>query len=220
MKTADHPLDRLQELPADLFELSGKLDYADWGPVITVKVKPIVAEPPAVAAAAESRASHTISSYMAWIIGPHVICYPFPDQVATASLNMENSKPGPGQHAMGLQAIAGARRFYKLSRLGGIDLPTRYGCHVHYGPWYAQVTRTQSCYDGVPDRWELSASVLGMTVIWYGQWEDIPAIPNFTVVMGSLSNGQHTFECCPGYVWCPTTGSCLSTRLDCQDPML
>lgn len=222
MQTKSDALSRLPELPVELFELSGKLGYSERAPVITIKPDAVIMEPPEISTAIPVKTSCTTTTYFVWVIYPQVICYPFPDERSLAFVKLQNSKPDLHHVETDLRSIASASRYFKLSRLQGVDLPTRYGCHVQYGPWAAHVTQTESCFVGGLDRWELSSSVLDMSVQWSGQWEDIPSVPNLTVVMGSLSNGVQQFPpvCCPGNSWCPTTGSCLSSQLPCKPPMV
>lgn len=218
MKKENSVFNGLPELPVQLFELSGKLEYSETAPVITVKPNAVRAGPLAVVAHSENKSSYTITQYFVWIIYPHVVCYPPPDLTVLARMKMENTKPDLLENESDLRAIAGARRYYKLSKIHGIELTSPFGCVVRYGPWTAFVTRTESCIQGQPNRWELSSSVIDMNIQWYGEWEDIPTVPNLTVVMGTLTIGGHTPpQCCGGYNWCPTTGSCISDQLNCKD---
>ena len=79
------------------------------------------------------------------------------------------------------------------------------------------MVETESCTDGVPNRWELAVSgVPGVGMVWYGQWLDQPTIPNLTVIKGSLGLTKVTPQCCPGYNWCPTTQSCIPQQVNCE----
>lgn len=128
-------------------------------------------------------------------------------------VSLEPSKAPPPRHARDLAAIAGQRMFFKLSRFHDVDLSTPWGCEVRYGPWFGLISYVQSCYDGVPDRWALSSTVLDMQIEWEGGPGDMPSVPNLTVWWDP---GQPTHvwpDCCPGYRMC--NGGCLSEKIDC-----
>ena len=88
---------------------------------------------------------------------------------------------------------------------------------MRYGPWYGTIISEQSCYVGVPDRWSLSSSVLAMTIEWEGGPNDMPSVPNLSLVWDPGQPATVTQPCCPGYSWCPATQSCLDNRIDCPD---
>jgi hypothetical protein len=84
----------------------------------------------------------------------------------------------------------------------------------------AVAKETESCLEGVPNQWEFFiVEVPEVALVWFGEWEDMPAFPSLTVIVGDLMPaGQETF-CCPGFQWCPTTQSCIPLQVDCQDPI-
>lgn len=217
MKTPADPLSRLPELPVELFELSAKLDYSETAPVITNRPDIVTAKPPVISTPRIVRSSHQVRIRYCWAIYPKVVCYPFNDLVAVAALNLNNSKPGLRDNETDLGAIAGARRYYKLSRFRGQDLATAFGCEVRYGPWFAKVTETESCDDQIPDMWQLESQDPGIALQWLGSWDDRPSVPNLQVVMDLNSIASVSNECCPGHYYCPTTHSCVPNAVDCQD---
>ncbi|HUU34442.1 MAG TPA: hypothetical protein VMW48_10280 [Vicinamibacterales bacterium] len=84
-------------------------------------------------------------------------------------------------------------------------------------PWTGFVVETESCVDGVPNRWELTVSgIPEIDLVWYGQWLDQPSVPNLIVIKNDLFMVNHTTSCCAGHKWCPTTGSCIPNRVNCQ----
>lgn len=207
-------LKRLPELPVELFERSGKLDYSQHAPVITIRPNTVTAKPPGVAAA-PNRASHELRTYFAWVLYPHVVCTPIPDLEILAALELQPDKPPSPRHAADLAAVADTRHFYKLSRFQGRDLVTPWGCEVRYGPWFGTIAYTQSCDDHLPDRWILSSPVLSMQIAWEGSADDMPAVPNLTVVWDPNQPADVSRQCCPGYRWCPSSQSCLPNSIDC-----
>lgn len=213
-KNAD-VLGRLPELPVELFELAGKLDYSANAPVITNKPGAVTVKPPVIAIPMINRASHELRTYFAWVLYPHVVCTPMPEPEAVAALRLERGKPVPRVDVANLAAIADTSHFYKLSRFRGRDLVTPWGCEVRYGPWFGTISYIQSCDDQVPDRWALSSSVLGMTIEWEGNASDMPSVPNLTVLWDPGHPAHTTWECCPEHRWCPSSQSCLPNRIDC-----
>jgi hypothetical protein len=219
----DYALDslrRLPELPIELFELSGKLGYSDIAPVITVKPNrsPLPDARPEVAPHIPTKPSRSIRTYSTWVIYPHVVCYPWKEPEATASIKMENNEVGLRANALDMETLSRSRRYYKLSSLHGRPLETPWGCVVHYGPYLATVTESESCFFDDPATWTLYAWNLDIELTWRGRWEDIPSFPNLVVVMGALSNPtQSPPQCCPGFNWCSTSMSCIPSQMDCMD---
>lgn len=212
-------LSRLPELPAEMFERSAKLDYAEYAPIITNLPEPLVMAPPVGPPPAEPRESITIRYYFAWIVYPKVICHPFVDEVAVAALRLNDDdrpRQSPVQTGMPTKATRNDRSHYRLSRLRGQDLVTPYGCEVRSGPWAAEVERWESC-EGFPDRWQLYSPVIGVYIQWSGQWDDIPSYPNLIVVMGSLSYAREETRCCDGFIECGPQRTCVPRSL-CKDP--
>jgi hypothetical protein len=210
-------LSRLPELPIELFERSAKLDYSEHAPVITNRFEAITLEASTIPLPAVNRASHDIKLFFAWVLYPHVVCTPMPDPEAMARVKPQIGKSSAPRHAADLAAIAQKHSFFKLSRFRGEDLATPWGCDVRYGPWFGTITYIQSCDDGVPDRWALVSSVLSMEIEWEGDSDDMPSVPNLTVIWNSGDPAQVTVQCCPGHRWCPASGSCLPDQIDCPD---
>jgi hypothetical protein len=208
-------LSRLPELPVQLFEQSAKLDHSEHAPVIINRPKAVSLKSRIVAPHAPNRSSHELRRYFAWVLYPHVVCTPMPDLEVIARIKTQPGKASPPQHPADLAAIAETRSFYKLTRFQGVDLATPWGCEVRYGPWFGVITYNQTCDDQLPDRWALVSSVLSMEVEWEGGPDDMPAVPNLTVIWDPASPAQVSVDCCPGFRWCPASGSCLSEKIDC-----
>jgi hypothetical protein len=215
MKNPADALSRLPELPVELFELGAKLDYSETTPVITNRPDIITAEPPAAPHLAPHKPSYEIRTRHAWVGYPKVVCFPYSDLVFEAVLNFENSKPDWRVNETDLAAIAAARRYYKLTHFRGGE--TAFGCEVRYGPWFATVIETESCYDNVPSRWDLVSSYLGLALTWLGSWNDMPSVPHLNVIV-DLNSSQVSWDCCSGYERCLTSNSCVLTAVGCQDP--
>lgn len=206
-------LSRLPELPLEAFELSAKLDYSESAPVITNRFKAITVKRAAIPTPhAPNRSSHELKTYWAWVIYPHVVCTPMPEPEVMGRVSLEPRNPPP-RHARDLAAIAEQRLFFKLSRLHNVDLATPWGCEVRYGPWFGLITYKQTCFDGEPDEWALSSSVLDMKIEWQGGPSDIPSVPNLTVWWDPARPEHVWSECCPGYRIC--NGACLAYEIDC-----
>ncbi len=207
-------LSRLPELPLEPFELSAKLDYSERAPVITNRFEAITIEPAVIPTPHEAkRSSYTIKRYFAWVIYPHVVCTPVPDLEVMARVNTQPGKSPQPQHAGDLAVIAETRLFFKLSRFRGTDLATPWGCEVRYGPWFGIIDYTQSCFDDSLGRWVLYAPGMSISVAWEGDADDMPSVPNLTVVWDPGQPAHVGFDCCPGFRMC--NGGCLANQIDC-----
>ena len=215
MQSKTDALERVAELPTDIFELSGELDWSPDARVIRLRTHVVNGTPPIVARPRIPRASRETRTYHAWVIYPHVICTPIPDLEVLATLKPEAETHAQPRHAGDLAAIARMRNFYQLSSFQGKPLATPWGCEVRYGPWYGSVTYTQSCDDSA-DRWSLSSPVLGMQIDWYGTADDMPQVANLTAIWNPNGPAESTLDCCPGHTWCPSSSSCLDNRIPCQ----
>ena len=214
MKTHINTLERVAELPTDIFELSGELAWSPDAPVIKLRPYVVTAKPPAIATPRITRATHVIRTYHAWVIYPHVVCTPIPDLEVLAKLEPDTGAPAKPRHAGDLAGIAHMRHFYKLSRFHGKPLATPWGCEVRYGPWYATVTYTQSC-DESADKWSLSSPVLGMQIDWSGTAADMPQVANLTAIWDPNGPAESRWDCCAEHTWCASSGSCLPNRIPC-----
>lgn len=218
MKQQSNPFDVLPELPADLYEPSGKLAFARTRPVITNIPDPVVVRPPSTPLPLVKRSSHEVKTFHAWVLYPHVVCYPMPDLSVATEMALERRKSAPRDLAgpLDLAAVADTTHMYKLSQFGGRPLETAWGCEVRYGPWFGTITYTQSCYDSLPDRWGLSSSVLSMQVDWEGGPYDMPYVPNLTVIWDPGQPAHVDNPCCDGFRKC-SDGSCRANSLPCPD---
>jgi hypothetical protein len=159
-------------------------------------------EPPRPPALAPTKSSSATRKYFVWALYPRVICYDPGELIVGLTMDVNPSQhPDRDRPPTDLSVLARQERFYKLSSLRSSPFRHPLWCSVKYGPWTAAVTETESCLDGVPNRWE------------------IPAFPSLTVVMGSLALSSQGHSCCPGFQWCQTTQSCVPLQVTCQDPI-
>jgi hypothetical protein len=80
------------------------------------------------------------------------------------------------------------------------------------------VREEESCSFYVPTSWLLYIVEIPQVFLsWYGLWNDIPPYPSLQVIMGTLALFDQSHLCCPGYQYCPPTGSCIPLQIKCQD---
>ena len=207
-------LSRLPELPLEPFELSAKLDYSEHAPVITNRFEAITVTPATIPTPhAPNRSSHETRRYFAWILYPHVVCTPVPDLEVMARVNTAPGKGPPPSHAGDLAAIADTRLFFKLTKFRGTDLATPWGCEVRYGPWFGIIDYTESCSDAIPDHWVLYAPGMTISVSWEGAADDMPSVPNLTVLWDPGQPASVQVQCCPGFYFC--NGGCIPNQIPC-----
>jgi hypothetical protein len=223
-----NPIDALPELPLEPFEVAGKLAHARRGPFLTIMppARPAPTPPPAAPLPHVPTPSFEIRQYFTQAIYPRVICHDPGDFLHDLVLD---PTPDGGTGDSGRDDVAGradlavlARReqHYKLSALNGTKLHHALWCTVKYGPWLAVAVETESCVNGVPNRWEFwIVEVPEVSMLWYGQWLDQPSFPNLTVIKGDLALANVARLCCPGNKWCPTTQSCIPNQVNCQPPV-
>ena len=215
MKQSQSILDRLPELPVELFELSAKLGYSDSLPVITNIPTRITGERPKLpvkAAAGPVKAVYK-KHWFGWITYPKVVCHYVPEPLPTA-LAFKNVVPEHGG-IFDLGAIADTRRFYRLTRFEGADLAFGWICQVRYGPWFVKVREEEQCVGS--SIWYLDASDPEIHLSWWGTWEDRPEMTNLQVIVDI--NGIAQLEgptCCEGS-YCATTMSCIPSGVTCMD---
>lgn len=219
MKSTGNPFERLQELPAEMFEQGGKLGLSEHAPVITVIPDKLPEpKPPTGTIAGPNRSSYSIRHYYVQVIYPKLICYPQPEPEFSSAMRLQQNGDGIREGKRDLLAVSRTRLYYKLSRFDDRPLSPFWLCMVQYGPWLAVVEERESCTPGESSRWLLSALSGEIELVWYGQWEDIPSYPNLQVIMNDL----HLFDvqtlCCAGYHYCATTMGCIPTQVTCQPP--
>jgi hypothetical protein len=217
MTTGRDAIAALPELPLEPFELAGYLAHARRGPYVTIVPEklPLPAPPPPPPHAVP-RGQFETRQYWALVTYPRVFCHDPGDLLDGLALDPGPSAPPARQQD--LPALVTRERHYKLSALKGVRFRHPLFCTVKGGPWTAFVVETESCTNGVPNRWELNVSgIPEISLVWYGLWLDQPAFPNLTVIKNSLQLSNVTLQCCPGNQWCPTTESCIPLALDCQD---
>jgi hypothetical protein len=87
-------------------------------------------------------------------------------------------------------------------------------CRVSGGPWFAQITTTESCNDLIPD--VSSLEILGapehFAIQWPADLRDIPA--PFREQDFSLA-GSPLCICCGGFMQCPD-GRCVPPGTSCE----
>lgn len=215
-------IDRLPELPIEPFEVAGSLDRSDRGPFVTIRPHKF-AEPdrPTAQPLAKSRSSYAVRKYYTQAIYPRVICYDPGDLIGDLKLDLDPQPlPGREQPPADISALAGYERFYKLSSLKSKPFRNPLWCSVKYGPWLAVAKETESCFDGIPSRWEFCIiEIPEVSLVWFGRWEDMPAYPSLWVTMGDRVLAAPPRQlCCAGYYWCPTTQTCIPQGVNCQDP--
>ena len=222
MSAVPDVLRRLPELPQETFEAAGTLQRSDRGPFVTLRPhNPAAPQEPPVPANAPSKSSFTVRQYFTQALYPRVICYDPGDLVVGLAMSFDPQPfPGRDRPPTDVAALAGQERFYKLSALESAPLKNPLWCSVKYGPWLAVAEETESCLEGMPNKWKFFiVEVPEVALIWFGEWTDMPAAPSLTVIMGDLVLAGYERFCCPGFQWCPTTQSCIPLQVDCQDPL-
>lgn len=221
MSTSHDLINRLPELPLEPFEVAGTLDRSDRGPFLTIRPhKSPAPDPPTAQPLAPSKSGFTVRKYFTQAVY-RVICY-YPDDLLVSPGMKVAPQPHPGRDCppTDIVALAGQERFYKLTSLKSVPLHDPLWCSVKYGPWLAIAKETESCTAGVPPTWEFYiVEVPEVSLVWSGNWEDIPPYPSLQVVMGDLKLAAHEYQCCSGFQWCPTTQSCIPLSVPCQDPI-
>ena len=216
-------IQRLPELPVETFEAAGTFERSDRGPFVTLRPHPgpTIDAPPAHPLPFAPKSSFSTRQYFTQALYPRVICFDPGDLVVGLAMDFD-PKPFPGRDrpATNLAALAKQERFYKLSALKSVRFTNPLWCSVKYGPWLAMVTEAESCITGAPSLWEFFiVEIPQVTLVWSGQWEDIPSFPSLKVIMGNLALSSETLSCCPGFQWCATTQSCIPLEVTCQDPI-
>jgi hypothetical protein len=213
----------LPELPPDL---AGQLRQVASAPFLVAIPETEMPSPPRPDESqplAQKISSYTVTEYYTLAAYPVVVCYPpefakdvfaplreadlgggTPDESSRAHLREEPVAEYK------LTADARGERFYN---------PLYCRLYAHYS--LAPVKRTTSCQAGGPDRWELEFGIPGVgtaVISWYGEWSDLPDVPNLDVITTHLIQHKEASFCCPGYRWCASTGGCLDIAIECQEP--
>jgi hypothetical protein len=212
----------LTELPLELFEMAGKLGYADTAPVLTIRPNKLpVPNPPVMPTPAIPKSQRALKKYWTQCTYPRVVCYPLSDLPAVTALTIKKSeKCRPRANESDLEVIAKSEQIYKLSTFNGVRLKKPLWCTVKYGPWAAIAIEKESCSIGEQNHWTFYIVEMPEVLLeWYGYWEDIPSYPSLHVFTGDLNLYNEEYNCCPGFKWCRNTNSCISKKVDCQDPV-
>ncbi len=214
----------LPEFPVETFASIGPLEPSDRGPFLTLRPSRVEVQPKERAAAAmgPSRSSHATREYGLWVTYPRVVCHPPGELVEGLEISaLSRGAASPGDATDDFAQIATRERHYRLSSLEGRRFPDPLWCTVTYGPRLAFATETESCIEGDEPRWELYlADSPGVGAVWHGTEADMPTVPSLTVYWGTKGLLKQGSECCPGFFWCKTTGSCIPTGVHCQDAII
>jgi hypothetical protein len=219
MSTTRDLINKLPELPLEPFEVAGTLDRSDHGPFVTIRPKKFPEPERPKVQPLVSASSFSIRQYYTQAIYPRVFCYDPGDLLGGLQLEVD-PKPLPDRKhpPKDISALAGYERFYKLSSLKSKLLPNPLFCSVKYGPWLATAKETTACDLG-PSSWEFwIVEMPEVALVWFGNWEDMPAYPSLWVTMGDKVLASVQTLCCGGYYWCPTTMSCIPNQVKCMDP--
>ena len=204
MTTLQEKISRLPELPVEAFEVAGKLGFSKKVPVVTIQPHkfPAPAKPPDPTPLIPKPEAQQLT-YFPQVTYLLVICQEPPRvQFDVATLFDEEGNGGSDVPESDVATIARKERFYKLTTLNGVKLPTPFWCSVHYGPWLAMAIEQESCIVGEPNLWQLSIfGIPEVSLSWYGHWEDIPPYLSLQVI-GNLVLKGFTRTCCAGYNWC------------------
>jgi hypothetical protein len=221
MDTVREKINRLPELPVEAFEVSGKLDFSDRMPVITIRPRKFRAPKKPLAKLGPEKSQHYIRKYFVWVTYPIVVCQAPPaEEFDTATLFEEvrrENKDKSRSPKSNIESISTKVRYYKLTKLNNRRLREPFWCSVKYGPWTGMVTEEESCLN-IPNFWQLYVVEKPQVFLsWYGLWNNIPSYPSLQVIMGTLAMYDEAHPCCPGYSYCPPLESCISNQIKCQD---
>lgn len=225
MDTVREKIKRLPELPVEPFEVAGKLGFSDKMPVVTIRPRkfriPKKPKPRPPSTFGPNKSQYSIRKYFVWVTYPRVVCQPPPnEQFNTATLFKDEggeNRDGSPIPESNIESTSKKVRYYKLTKLNGRRLRDLFWCSVKYGPWSAIVLEEESCLN-IPNSWFLYIVEMPQVWLrWYGLWNDIPSYPSLQVIMGTLAMFGQSHSCCPGYKYCPPTGSCIPLQVKCMD---
>ena len=169
---------------------------------------------------------YTVTEYYTMAAYPIVVCYP-PDFANGVFATFEASNPGNDETRQPKVTTLRAERppvvqDYKLTNDSeGRPFYNPLWCRVYAHYSLVPVTRTTSCIDGVPPRWELEVTGIpsGPSILsWYGDWTDMPVVTNLDVITTHLILHKEESFCCPGFRRCGD--GCLDVRIDCKDDVI
>ncbi|HSA72354.1 MAG TPA: hypothetical protein VLD84_00195 [Nitrososphaeraceae archaeon] len=219
-------IEKLPELPVELFEADGKLNYSDKVPLITVrpgKFSPSK-KPLTPTKLVKYRPSWTINFYALTVTYPKVVCQPpivdpTVDQINSEALFEQKDVGGSSELESDLEIISKKERFYKLTGLKDRKFQSPWWCSVKFGPWTAFVTEEINCNTAIPTYWTLTIGEIPEFILtWYGTWDDIPPHPSLRLFpVLPLTFFKQKTGCCPGYMYCIDSQSC---KLKCPDPVI
>ncbi len=189
-------VNRLPELPP---KLADNLTSTKIANVLMTKDPPPVQKASVTPRLAKQRSC--VKNYDAYVVYPMTVCFPPGDLLGPDLAGAKAQAELPGWSPVSQPA-----RYYKLSRSSA----ARLFCRVSGGPWYAQVTTTESC--DVPDQSVLTitGAPQPLTVVWFGGINDVP--PPFNP--NSFAFEGETCSCCGGFTSCPD-GRCVPHGVSC-----
>lgn len=186
----------LPELPA---EMAAQLELSISDPVVMTHALVLLSETQKdlPTTANRNRAQQCSWDYLSQVNYPIVRCYPQNSLTSALKLTAET------QH-------------YKLNHFQGQQLASPYLCSVQVGPWASQVTEAESCNANVPNAFSLRAATPKVELSWFGNWENAPRHDSLNIVVDELYILREGCACCEGFRWCPNTGTCVDSSLDCN----
>lgn len=205
MTAANDPMDRLPELPLEIFEAIGPLERSNHGPFLTIKPRrgeasQLLVPPPDV----RKKVSHMTQVHHAWVTYPIAICYdpgPFVDGLKIAGPPTGGGSR-PGRLGDEVREAADRVEHYRLTAMAGRTFPRPLWCTVRYGPWYGTFKEQESCTEGDIDH-KFDFYLEGVdpdqapgVVSWIGGIADMPAVPSLSVIWGSLTSKPPRWASC------------------------
>lgn len=144
------------------------------------------------------------------VIYPMIVCSPWPDLVTGLDLQAFADSPSVPNWTPASQSV----KHLNLSAARAAAFRLSPFCRVSGGPWFAQVTTTESCDDAIPDfsMLEIIGAPQRFSIEWIGDLRDIPA--PFSEQQFSLW-GLPSCSCCAGFTHCPD-GRCVPHGSRCD----
>jgi hypothetical protein len=198
-------IEQLPELPVKSFEVTGKLEYSDRVPIITIRPHkfPAPKKPSTTKKRDNNKSVYYIKKYWMWATYPIVICQPpafdLPvEHAGSDALFEQRGMDDSNKPESNLEILSKKERFYKLTTFKNRKLRHPWWCSVRYGPWTAIVTEVESCFSPEDTRWMLYLSEKPEVAFrWYGEWTDIPSYPSLTLFPNlPLTHSSVTYEFC------------------------
>ncbi len=225
MTTLLERIEKLPELPVEVFELNGKLDYSDRVPLITIRPRKLSStKRPSTRKKSEMNKPNWTRRYYAMMATyPRVVCQP---PINDPSIHQINPNVLFAQKDVGrsdapeldLDIISKRERFYKLTRLKGRKFQSPWWCSIKYGPWVALATQEDDCDPDIPYYWTLAITEIpGYVLTWYGEWNDTPPHPSLQLFpVLPLTSFKQEIGCCGTFHYCAPLGECVHMN-ECRE---